>query len=106
MTDAQLAIRPSADLWPIWATVGHTAGAWVYWVCHVVGEPGAETTPFVDEPEGQPTSRPGGPNGVPHTGRRERRRLVRSGPARLGPVIMPMTASASALTRSSMRGAR
>jgi len=46
MTDAQLAIRPSADLWPIWATVGHTAGAWVYRVCHVVGEPGAETTPF------------------------------------------------------------
>ena len=46
MTDAQLAIRPSADLWPIWATVGHTAGARVYWVCHVVGEPGAETTPF------------------------------------------------------------
>ena len=48
MTDEQLAIRPSPDLWPIWATVGHTAGARVYWLCHVAGEPGAETTPFTD----------------------------------------------------------
>ena len=48
MTDAQLAVRPSADLWPIWATVGHTAGGRVYWLCHVMGEPGAETTPFMD----------------------------------------------------------
>jgi uncharacterized damage-inducible protein DinB len=48
MTDQQLAIRPSQDLWPIWATVGHTASARVYWLCHVVGEPGAETTPFTD----------------------------------------------------------
>jgi hypothetical protein len=48
MTDEQLAIRPSPEGWPIWATVGHTAGARVYWLCHVFGEPGAETTPFVD----------------------------------------------------------
>ena len=27
MTDEQLAIRPAPDRWPIWATVGHTAGA-------------------------------------------------------------------------------
>jgi len=46
MTDEQLAIRPSPDLLPIWATVGHTAGVRVYWLCVVVGEPGAETTPF------------------------------------------------------------
>ena len=46
MTDEQLAIRPSPDGWPIWATVGHTAGTRVYWLCDVVGEPGAETTPF------------------------------------------------------------
>ncbi len=46
MTVEQLAIRPSPELWPIWATVGHTAGARVYWLCHVIGEPGAETTPF------------------------------------------------------------
>lgn len=46
MTDEQLAIRPSPELWPIWATVGHTAGARVYWLCTIVGEPGAERTPF------------------------------------------------------------
>jgi uncharacterized damage-inducible protein DinB len=46
MTAEQLAIRPAPDLWPIWATVGHTAGMRVYWLCHVVGEPGAESTPF------------------------------------------------------------
>jgi len=46
MTDAQLAIRPSPDGWPIWATVAHGAGARVYWLCDVIGEPGAETTPF------------------------------------------------------------
>ena len=48
MTDEQLAIRPSADGSPIWATVVHTAGARVYWLCDVVGEPGAETTPFAN----------------------------------------------------------
>jgi uncharacterized damage-inducible protein DinB len=46
MTPEQLAIRPATDRWPIWATVGHTAAARVYWLCDVVGEPGAETTPF------------------------------------------------------------
>jgi uncharacterized damage-inducible protein DinB len=34
--------------WPIWATFGHTAGARVFWLCHVFGEPGAATTPFTD----------------------------------------------------------
>ena len=48
MTDAQLAIRPAPDRWPIWATVGHTAGMRVYWLCDEIGEPGAETTPFVN----------------------------------------------------------
>ena len=46
MTTEQLAIRPSPDGWPIWATVGHNAGARVYWLCDIAGEPGAETTPF------------------------------------------------------------
>jgi uncharacterized damage-inducible protein DinB len=46
MSDEQLAIRPAPDRWPIWATVGHTAGARVYWLCAVLGEAGAETTPF------------------------------------------------------------
>jgi uncharacterized damage-inducible protein DinB len=48
MTDEQLAIRPSPERWPIWATVGHTAGARVYWLCSVLGEPGAATTPWPD----------------------------------------------------------
>jgi uncharacterized damage-inducible protein DinB len=48
MSDEQLAIRPSPERAPIWATVGHTAGTRVYWLCHVVGEPGAETTPFAE----------------------------------------------------------
>ena len=52
MTDDQLATRPSPDRWPIWATVGHTAGVRVYWLCAVIGEPGAETTPFADAASG------------------------------------------------------
>ncbi len=48
MTWEQLAVRPSPDGWPIWATVGHTAGTRVYWLCDIVGEPGAETTPFAN----------------------------------------------------------
>ncbi len=53
MSDAQLAIRPAPDGWPIWATVGHTAGVRVYWLCGVVGEPGAEATPFPDALTGE-----------------------------------------------------
>jgi uncharacterized damage-inducible protein DinB len=51
MSDEQLAIRPAPDLSPIWATVGHTAGVRVYWLCAVVGEPGAEATPFDPQAE-------------------------------------------------------
>ncbi len=48
MDDEQLALRPDPERWPIWATVGHTAGARVYWLCVVLGEPGIESTPFTD----------------------------------------------------------
>ena len=48
MSDEQLAIRPAPDRDPIWATVGHTAGARTYWLCGILGEPGVETTPFPD----------------------------------------------------------
>jgi uncharacterized damage-inducible protein DinB len=48
MTEEQLAIRPSPERWPIWATVGHTVSARVYWLCGVVGEPGAGQTPWPD----------------------------------------------------------
>jgi uncharacterized damage-inducible protein DinB len=52
MSDEQLAVRPAPDRWPIWGTVGHTAGARVYWLCGVFGEPGADTTPFTDPMSG------------------------------------------------------
>jgi uncharacterized damage-inducible protein DinB len=48
MTAERLAIQASPDGMSIWATVGHTVAARVYWLCHVVGEPGAETTPWPD----------------------------------------------------------
>jgi uncharacterized damage-inducible protein DinB len=48
LTAEELAIRHGANEWPIWATVAHTAGVRVYWLCGVLGEPGAETTPFPD----------------------------------------------------------
>ena len=53
MSDDQLAINPGpeADRWPIWATVAHTAEARLYWLCNVLGEPGAEATPWPDLPD-------------------------------------------------------
>jgi uncharacterized damage-inducible protein DinB len=51
MTDEQLAIKPGPERWPIWATVAHTAEARLYWLCNVLGEPGAEATPWPDLPE-------------------------------------------------------
>lgn len=48
MTDEQLALRPSPERWPIWATVGHTACQRVSWLCGFAGERGGETTPFPD----------------------------------------------------------
>jgi DinB superfamily len=48
LTDEQLAIRPSPDRWPMWATIGHTACQRVFWLCDFAGEPGAGTTRFTD----------------------------------------------------------
>lgn len=48
MTDAQLAVKPAPDRWPLWATVGHTACQRVSWLCGFAGAPGAEMTPFPD----------------------------------------------------------
>jgi hypothetical protein len=45
---AELALTVGSTYLPIWAIAGHTAGARVYWLCAVFGEPGAETTPFTD----------------------------------------------------------
>jgi uncharacterized damage-inducible protein DinB len=57
---ANLTIRPAYHMWPQYnrrlrevvaamtneQLVGHTAAMRVYWLCDVIGEPGAETTPF------------------------------------------------------------
>jgi hypothetical protein len=47
-TDEQLALRPSPERWPIWATIGHLACQRVFWLCDFAGEPGVEQTPFPD----------------------------------------------------------
>lgn len=48
----ELQLRASTDGWPIWAIVSHIAVARVYWLCGVLKEPGAQTTPFPD-PNGE-----------------------------------------------------
>jgi uncharacterized damage-inducible protein DinB len=48
LTDEQLAIQPSRERWPLWATIGHLACQRVSWLCGFAGEPGAETTAFPD----------------------------------------------------------
>jgi hypothetical protein len=48
LTAEQLALQPTPDRWPLWATVGHAACQRVFWLCDVAGEPGADTTPFTD----------------------------------------------------------
>jgi uncharacterized damage-inducible protein DinB len=48
MTEEQLAIRPTPERWPLWASIGHMACQRVFWLCDFAGEPGAETTPFTN----------------------------------------------------------
>jgi len=48
LSEDQLALQPSAERWPVWATVGHLACQRVSWLCGFAGEPGAGTTPFPD----------------------------------------------------------
>jgi hypothetical protein len=48
LTDEQLALQPSPERWPLWATVGHAACQRVFWLCDFAGEPGAQTTPFTN----------------------------------------------------------
>ena len=48
LTDEQLALQPSPDRWPVWATIGHAACQRVFWLCDFAGEPGAETTRFTN----------------------------------------------------------
>ncbi len=48
LTADQLAISAGPEHAPIWALAAHSAGVRTYWLCGVLGEPGAETTPFPD----------------------------------------------------------
>jgi hypothetical protein len=48
LSEEQLAMQPSPDRWPMWATVGHLACQRVFWLCDYAGEPGADTTPFTN----------------------------------------------------------
>jgi hypothetical protein len=46
LTAEQLALRPTPERWPIWATIGHLACQRVFWLCDFAGEPGAASSPF------------------------------------------------------------
>jgi uncharacterized damage-inducible protein DinB len=48
LAETELQLSASEDGWPIWAIVSHMAGARIYWLCGVLKEPGAQTTPFPD----------------------------------------------------------
>jgi uncharacterized damage-inducible protein DinB len=52
LSDEQLKLRASPVNDPIWALAAHTAGGRVYWLCGVLKEDGAETTPFTDPASG------------------------------------------------------
>ena len=48
LTDDQLLLKPSAERWPLWATIGHQLCQRVFWLCDFAGEPGADTTRFTN----------------------------------------------------------
>jgi uncharacterized damage-inducible protein DinB len=48
MTPEQLAFQPTAERWPLWASIGHMACQRVFWLCDFAGAPGADATPFPD----------------------------------------------------------
>ena len=48
LSEEDLAIPVGPDGWPMWAIIGHNAGARAYWLFRVLGEPGAADTPFAD----------------------------------------------------------
>ena len=48
LTDEQLALKPTPERWPLWATIGHTACQRVFWLCDFAGEAGADTTRFTN----------------------------------------------------------
>src|SRR5215218_1344905 len=48
LTAEQLAMQPSPERWPLWATIGHAACQRVFWLCDFAGQPGADTTRFTN----------------------------------------------------------
>ena len=48
LTAGQLAIQPSPERWPLWASIGHLACQRVFWLCDFAGERGADTTRFTN----------------------------------------------------------
>jgi hypothetical protein len=48
LTEEQLALQPSVDRWPLWASIGHLACQRVFALCDVAGAPGAAESPFPD----------------------------------------------------------
>ena len=48
LTGEQLAIAAGPGQAPIWVLAAHCAGVRVFWLCGILGESGAETTPFPD----------------------------------------------------------
>jgi hypothetical protein len=48
LNEEQLALRPSVERWPIWATIGHLSCQRVFALCVRAGAPGAATSPFPD----------------------------------------------------------
>jgi hypothetical protein len=46
LTEDELALRPSPDRWPLWASIGHLACQRVFGLCDVAGAPGAAASPF------------------------------------------------------------
>ena len=58
LTPEQLALRAAPEHRPVWAIASHVAATRVYWLCHVLGEPGAETRPSPTRaaPAGRTTS--------------------------------------------------
>jgi hypothetical protein len=41
-----LALRAGPENAPIWLLAAHVAGTRVFWLCEILGEPGAENTPW------------------------------------------------------------
>jgi hypothetical protein len=46
LTEEQLAMQPSPERWPLWASVGHLACQRVWGLCDIAGAPGAAESPF------------------------------------------------------------